>query len=436
MKKLLIAIITFLAAGVVSGQPAEAIKTWNEKNFGYLDTLYKYLHRNPEISLSEKNTSRVIASHLKNYGYQVTEGFGGNGVVGVINNGTGPVIMIRTDMDALPVKEETGAEYASKVIAKDKNGSDVPVMHACGHDIHMSVFLGTGRYLAQNKNLWKGTLILVGQPAEEVGVGAKEMLEAGLYSKFPKPDYVLAIHDNAFIPSGSVGMKPGYAMASVDRIDIKIFGRGGHGAAPHTTIDPVVMASQMILAYQTIVSRETNPINPSVLTVGSIHAGTTHNIIPSEVKLQLTLRSYSDEVREATLKSLRRISDGIATAAGMDKMPEIIVDPYFTPSTYNDLKLTERLTAIFKQHIGTEKVVNAEPYMVGEDFCFYGRDKNKIPTCIYWVGAVSPDKITEYRKLGKQLPSLHSSLFLPDYEPAIKTGILSMSVAVLDLMKK
>jgi hippurate hydrolase len=264
------------------------------------------------------------------------------------------------------------------------------------------------------------------------------MLDQGLYSRFPKPDYAIALHDNAFLPAGKVGYKKEYVMASVDRIDITVFGKGGHGAAPQSTVDPIVMASQMVLAFQTIVSRETNPIQPSVLTVGSFHAGNTHNIIPDQVKLQLTIRSYSDEVRANTIESIKRIMNGIALAAGMPetKLPQIEIDPLWTPSTFNDPALTERVTTSIASILGEGNVVEVEPYMVGEDFCFYTRTKEKIPGCIFWLGAVDPIKYEQSKKQGQPLTSLHSSKFAPVSEQTIKTGTRAMTMSVIDLFNE
>jgi amidohydrolase len=404
----------------------------------HLIDFYKDLHQTPELSLQEVNTSKKISAELKKLGFEVTENMGGFGVVGVFKNGKGPTVLVRTDMDGLPVEEQTNLDYASKAKATDKNGKQVNVMHACGHDVHMTVFTGTAQTLIALKDQWKGTLVMVGQPAEEIGAGAKAMLDQGLYSKFPKPDYAVALHDNAFLPAGKVGYKKEYVMASVDRIDITVFGKGGHGAAPQSTVDPIVMASQMVLAFQTIVSRETNPIQPSVLTVGSFHAGNTHNIIPDQVKLQLTIRSYSDEVRAKTIESIKRIMNGIAMAAGMPetRLPQIEIDPLWTPATFNDPALTAKVTNSIASILGKENVVEVEPYMVGEDFCFFSRTKEKVPGCIFWLGAVDPEKYENSKKEGQSLPSLHSSKFAPLPEPTIKTGIRAMTISVMDLFNE
>ncbi|MGV3587178.1 MAG: amidohydrolase [Adhaeribacter sp.] len=416
----------------------KAISQFIQTAYPDLSKLYQHLHTNPELSFQEKNTSARIASELKVLGYTVTTNMGGYGVVGVLKNGSGPTILIRTDLDALPILEETGLPYASKALGKSDDGKDVPVMQACGHDVHMTVFTGVAKTLVQFKNNWKGTLVLIGQPAEERSGGAKAMLQEGLFTKFPKPDYIVALHANASIPAGQVGYTEGNIMANVDAVDITVRGVGGHGAVPDKTKDPVVLASQLVLALQTIVSREISPFQPAVVTVGSIHGGTSFNVIPDEVKLQLTLRSYNDAVRNNTIASIKRICEGLARAAGMpeNRLPLVTVRDQFTPFTYNDVALTRRLTASFKRVLGSDKVVETPPSMVGEDFAFYGRTDAKIPICMFWLGTVDPKKIVESKTKSIELPGLHSSKFAPLPEPAIKTGMLAMSTAVLDLFNQ
>lgn len=414
------------------------IAQYIDQSYPGLFTLYKDLHANPELSFQEKNTAAKIAKQLKTLGFAVTENFGGYGVVGVLKNGDGPCVLVRTDLDALPVEEQTSLPYASKVRAKDDQGKEVSVMHACGHDIHMTVFTGVAQTLVEFKNQWKGTLVFIGQPAEERSGGAIAMLKEGLYNKFPRPDVGLALHSNASLPAGKVGYTEGGIMASVDAVDITIKGVGGHGAIPHQTKDPVVIAAQTVLALQTIVSREISPLQPAVVTVGSIHGGTQYNIIPDEVKLQLTLRSYDEEVRKQTIASIQRITKGIAEAAGIpqDRLPEVKVRDQYTPSTYNDIPLTRRLTNTFVRVLGKENVVDTPPSMVGEDFSRYSREEPRIPTCLFWLGTVAPDKIAQSQKNGATLSSLHSSTFAPMPEPTIKTGIKAMSAAVLEVLKK
>jgi amidohydrolase len=416
----------------------KALQQFVDSAYPDLFTLYRDLHAHPELSFQEKNTSAKIAGRLKALGYTVTQQVGGYGVVGVLRNGQGPTVLIRTDLDALPIAEETGLPYASKALGKADDGKEVPVMQACGHDIHMTVFAGVAQSLVQFKNNWKGTVVLVGQPAEERSGGAKAMLQAGLFSRFPKPDYCLALHANATLAAGKVGYTQGNIMANVDAVDITVKGVGGHGAVPHKAKDPVVLAAQIVLALQTIVSRETSPFEPSVVTVGSIHGGSSFNVIPDEVKLQLTLRSYSDEVRNQTIASIRRLCQGLAQAAGMpaDRMPEVTVKDQFTPFTYNNIELTRRLAATFRSTLGAANVVDTPPSMVGEDFAFLGRTPEKVPICMFWLGTVDAGKLAQSQAAGLSLPGLHSSKYAPVPEPTIKTGILAMTTAVLDLLNQ
>jgi len=404
-----------------------------------LDVLYKDLHAHPELSLMEVNTAAKIADELRAAGFEVTEKFGGTGIVGVLKNGPGPTLLIRTDLDALPVLEETGLPYASKARVNNFSGQEVPAMQACGHDIHMTVFAGTARMLAALKDRWAGTLVFVGQPAEEIGVGARAMLTAGLYKKFPVPDYAIAVHDSATLAAGTVGTVEGYAMANVDTAEIIVRGIGGHGAYPHTTKDPVVLAARIVVALQTIVSRETRPVDPAVVTVGSIHGGTKANIIPNEVKLQLTLRSYSDQVRQHTIEAIRRICRGEAIAAGMpdELMPIVtVVEEEFTPATYNDPALTRRVRSALVGWLGADNVRTIDAEMGGEDFSQFGRTLDKVPLCLFRVGAVDPAKVAESQRTGVGLPSLHSSKFAPLPEPTIKTGVTALTAAALELLAK
>ena len=412
------------------------IKTRAGQEYATLEQLYKHLHRNPELSFHEEKTAARMAQELNNAGYAVTPGVGKYGVVGVLKNGAGPTVLIRTDLDALPVTENTGVEYASKVRVHDEQNNEVGVMHACGHDIHMTTFIGAARLLSQLKNQWRGTLVFLGQPAEERGGGARAVLRDGLFTKFPKPDYCVAWHVASELPAGTVGFCEGYALANVNSVDLTIRGVGGHGAYPHTTKDPVVIAAQTIMALQTIVSREMKPIDPAVVTVGSIHGGTKHNIISDEVQLQLTVRSYSDHAREQTLKSIERICRGVAIAAGVpeNRMPIVKVADEFTPSTYNDPALIKKMTASMQAILGADKVVAKEPVMGGEDFGEYGRTAEKIPIAILWLGTVAPERVQESLRTGQGLPSLHSSQFAPLPEPTIKTGVIAMVAAVLDLL--
>lgn len=399
--------------------------------------LYQYFHSNPELSFHEEKTSARLAEELTRAGYEVTRGVGKYGVVAVLKNGAGPTILVRSDLDGLPVKEQTGLPFASTVTTRDDSGKEVPVMHACGHDIHMTTLTGVARVLAKLKNQWHGTVILIGQPAEERGGGARAMLQDGLFTRFPRPDYCLALHDAADLAVGTIGFTSGYAMANVDSVDITVRGAGGHGAHPDKTKDPIVLAAQIVLALQTIVSREVDPGNPAVVTVGSIHGGLKHNIIPDEVKLQLTVRSYTDEVRAQLLAAIKRIARGQAVSAGLPEslMPVVEVGDDFTPATYNDPQLTERVVGVLRQRIGATNVIAEPPTMGGEDFSEFGRTNPKVPIFMFDVGGVPRAKFDEARHTGQALPSLHSSLWAPDPEGTIKVGMGGMVAAVLDLMK-
>ena len=412
------------------------LKKGVEKDYPYLWDLYKHLHQNPELSFQEKESSARMAKELKDLGFEVTENIGGYGVVGVFKNGEGPTVLVRTDTDGLPLKEDTGLPYSSKAMGLNDEGKEVPAMHACGHDVHMTVWVGAARQLVELKKSWKGTVVFIAQPAEERSGGSKHMLKEGLYEKFPKPDYCLALHCSATLPAGTIGYKSGYALASVDMVDITVYGEGGHGAYPHTTIDPIVLASRMVLDFQTIVAREIKPTEPAVVTVGSFHAGTKHNIIPSEAKLQLTLRSYSDEVRKQSIEALKRISRGVALSAGLpeDKMPKVVVADESTPSTYNTPSLVEKVVPELEKMMGKDKVVPVESVMGGEDFARYGKTADEIPIFMYWLGTVAPEKVAEAKAEGKTLPSLHSPFFAPDAEPSLQTGVSSMTKAVLVLL--
>lgn len=400
-----------------------------------LKELYYYFHAHPELSLYEQNTSARLAEELSKIGFEVSSNIGGFGIVGIIKNGNGPTVLVRTDMDALPIKEQTGLPYASTVLVKDEHGKEVGVMHACGHDVHMTVFIGTARLLTQIKERWKGTLIMIGQPAEEKGTGSQAMLNDGLFKRFPIPDYCLALHVAADLPAGKVGYCSGYSMANVDSVDIIIHGVGGHGASPHVTKDPIVITAQVILALQTIVSREIKPTESAVITIGSIHSGTKHNIIPDKAHLQLTVRSYSDKVRNQLITAIERITKGIAQAAGVpkNKMPTITIHDDYTPSLYNDPILTERLVNAFQIALGKNNVVSYEPEMIGEDFARYGRTKHNIPICMFRLGAIEGKK-GQNMPDQESLPSLHSATFAPVVEPTIKTGVNAMTIAVLELM--
>ena len=404
-----------------------------------LQKFYTDLHLHPELSLMEEKTSAKVAAGLRAAGFEVTEKFGGYGVVGVLQNGAGPTLLIRTDMDALPVLEETGLPYASTVRVTDLSGHDVPVMHACGHDIHMTVFTGTARLLAALKDRWAGTLVFVGQPAEERVIGARAMLSAGLYRQFPKPDFALALHDESEIPAGSVATIEGFSHANVDTVTITVHGIGGHGAMPYKGKDPIVLAARIVMALQTIVSRELRATDPAVVTVGYFQGGTKNNIIPSEVKLGLTLRSYSDDTRAHLVSAVRRICRGEAIATGLpdELQPEVEVNAAEgATSVYNDPALTRRVRGTLVAWLGAAQVGTFEPSMVSEDFSEYGRTVEHVPLCMLRLGALSAEQISASARTGTPLPSLHSGKFAPVPEPTIKTGITAMTAVALDLLAK
>ncbi len=405
------------------------------KQTEYALALCKYLHRNPELSYQEEETSVRMAEELRSIGFDVTSDFGGNNVVGIYRNGESPVIMLRTDMDALPVKEKTGLSFASTKTMTDSNGKEVSVMHACGHDIHMSVMVGTVRTLINMKDKWKGTLLIVAQQSEEMGDGASLAIEEGLFQKFPVPDYALAYHINPELESRRIGLVPGPVFAGVKTVEITVFGIGGHGAYPEKCIDPVVIASRVVLDLQTIVSREISPLKPVVVTVGSIHGGTRPNIIPDEVKLELTLRYYDEEAIEQTLNAIKRICRGAALTAGMseDKMPEVWVSPGDHPPVINDVDLYEKIHEYSGNVLGAENMIRVDPAMVGEDFGLYGRTPEKVPICLIWLGSTNPEVMKDYLAKGEKPPPLHSSLLNPDYPATIETGIKAMVANVIGL---
>jgi hippurate hydrolase len=444
MRKLTVGLVALLFISLNANAQNTSLDAMIQRDLASLLSTYKALHTAPELSHREEKTSAFVAGELRKLGFTVTERIGkfqnsqwnGYGVVGVLNNGAGPTVLVRTELDALPVEEKTGVPYSSNVKAKNDAGVEVSVMHACGHDIHMTSFLGTAKLLTELKSRWSGTLVMLGQPAEETGDGANAMLRDELYTRFPKPDFAIALHDKPELETGKVGYTPGYAMASATSIDIKIRGVGGHGSAPETTKDPIVMAAQVVMALQTIISRENSPLDPAVVTVGSIHGGTRYNIIPDEVNLQLTVRTYKPEVRERILASIERIVKGVALTAGIpdDRAPVVKVSEG-TGSTYNDPQLLERLAVAFKQALGEDNVVKVPPIMASEDFGYFSLDQ-KIPTTIFWLGASDPAKVKQSRETGVALPGLHSALFTPVPEPTLRTGVKAMTSAVLELMKK
>jgi len=392
--------------------------------------LYKHLHTHPELSFKEFETSKRVADELKKAGAEVTSGVGKLGVVGVLRNGEGPTVLVRADMDALPVTEATGLPYASTVKATAGGKEEVGVMHACGHDMHMTCLIGAARWLSEHKDRWKGTVVLIGQPAEEMIGGARAMLEDGLYTRFPRPDYALALHVISDQPTGTVAYTSGPALAGSTAVDVVIRGKGGHGASPQDTVDPVVLAALAILDFQTIVSREVNPIQPAVVTVGSIHGGTKHNIIPDEVRLQLTLRAYRDEVAAQLIEGIKRRVEGLARA---HRAPEPSVEVReSTPPTVNTPGLVARVVPALVEALGEANVKPVEPVMGAEDFGLYGRDG--VPTFMFRLGTIPPSRMEQAKADKKTLPSLHSPLYHPDPVPSLRTGIRAMTAAVCELL--
>jgi len=411
--------------------PGAEVDKWVEGHLGELVELYKHFHRHPELSFQEEQTAARLAKELEDVGAEVTTGVGGHGVVALIKNGAGPTLMLRTDLDALPVVEQTGLEYASRVRVQDKRGATVGVMHACGHDIHITNLIGVARYMAAHQDRWQGTLMLIGQPAEERGAGAKAMLADGLFRRFPRPDFAIALHVASDLAAGKVAYRAGYALANVDSVDITVKGRGGHGSAPHTAIDPIVIAARLVLDLQTVVSREIKPIEPAVITVGSIHGGTKHNIIGNECSLQITVRSYAPQVRKQLIEGIRRKALAAAASAGAPD-PEINVSEG-TPSLYNDDELTQRIVPVFNEAVGEENVVEAEPSMGGEDFSRYGRAG--VPILMYRLGSVGEDRLSEYNNGAGGPPSLHSPRYYPTPGVTLKTGVTTMANAALELLE-
>ena len=416
----------------------EATQTWLKAEEGKLLEMYKDLHAHPELSFQESRTAGAMSTVLKDLGFNVLKNIGGHGVAGILENGEGPVVLVRTDTDGLPITEKTGLTFASKVRAKEQDGREVGVMHACGHDMHMTVWAGTAAFLATHKELWSGTLLFVAQPAEERGAGARAMLEDGLFSRTATPDYCLAFHVAPFLPAGTVGFCPEFALANVDSVDIRVRGKGGHGSTPEMTHDPVVLASRIVVALQTLVSRETAAQKAAVVTVGSIHGGAKHNIIPDEVFLQLTVRSYESEVRENLLDGIRRTAKYEALAAGFpeDLLPEVRVLKEHTPAAWNSPELVSRNWDAIESVLGAQGVQKVPSVMGGEDFGRYAPAAG-CPGNIMWLGVVSKEAWTLSKKPNAApLPGIHTATFAPDALPSIRTGVKAMSAAVVDILAR
>jgi amidohydrolase len=430
-----------LALIAVGTTPVAAQQLGSEvqKQMPSLMKIYDDLHANPELSFMEVRSAGILAAEARKLGFEVTDKVGGTGIVAVMKNGPGPVVMVRADMDGLPVTEQTGLPGASKIRVTTAEGVETGVMHACGHDTHMTAWVGVARLMAANKANWSGTLVMIGQPAEERGAGARMMLADGLYTRFPKPQYALAFHDAAQFPAGVIGYTPGYALANVDSVDILVKGVGGHGAYPQTTKDPIVLASRIVSTLQTLVSREISPLDSAVVTVGSFHAGAKHNIISDEAKLQLTVRSYTDAVREHLLDGIARVAKGEAIAAGIpeDKMPVVTVQKdEYTPSTFNTPDFTEEMAAYLKTSFGDKRVVQVPPVMGGEDFGRFARDDKDIKSLIIWVGGVPQAEYDAAKKEGRTLPSLHSPFWAPDAPAVISTATEALTAMAMKLMAK
>ena len=428
-----VAAFVSFAAGVANAQGRPALASEVQAVYAQSEALYRHFHQNPELSLQETKTAERLGAELRAAGFEVTTGVGKNGVVAVLRNGTGPTVMLRTDMDALPIVEDTGLPFASKVKVKDGSGVEVGVMHACGHDLHMAALVGTARAMASSRESWSGTLVLIGQPAEEITSGARAMLADGLYTRFPKPDVTIAVHDDARFASGLVGARAGPVMSNSDSYKIRIFGRGGHGARPEMAIDPIVIASRTVLALQTIVSREISPLDPSVITVGAIHGGTKHNIIPDEVELLLTVRSFTDSVRTKLVNAIDRVVKAEAIAGGATRPPSIERTIGATALS-NDPDLTRRVLAALTRELGPNRVIDAGPEMVSEDFSEYQR--GGVPVLMLRVGALDPSKAAAARSKGGTLPGLHSAQFAPDLEATMRTAIESEIITLRELMPR
>jgi amidohydrolase len=398
-----------------------------------IEALYIDLHRNPELAFQETQTAAKLAARLKAQGFEVTTGVGRTGIVGVLRNGPGPSVMMRTELDALPVAEKTGLPFASTVVTTSAAGQQTPVMHACGHDLHMAAWAGTAQLMAEHRDRWRGTRVMVGQPAEETISGAASMLRDGLFTRFPRPDVALSLHDDDTMPSGTIGYHPGLFRAMADMVTITVYGRGGHAAMPHNTIDPVVLAARIVVSLQTIVARENNPVDPVVITVGSIHGGTAGNVIPDEVRLQLSVRTYTTAVRTRTLEAIRRIARGEALATGAPREPLVEAPAEAPPPVYNDPPLTMRLATALKRNLGENQVIEMPQKMTSEDFAEYG--VAGVPSVLLHIGAVSPTRLSEARATGIPVPAPHSPEWAPDREPTLKGAIRAEVTALVELLR-
>jgi hippurate hydrolase len=423
------------AAAAQANSPSSGEATAAQVNAIYpeVEALDIDLHRNPELAFHEQRTAAKLAERIKALRYETTTGVGGTGIVGVMKNGAGPTVMLRTELDALPIQEKTGLPFASTVVVKDASGNSTPVAHACGHDLHMSAWFGTAKLMAENRERWHGTLVLIGQPAEETVGGAAAMIKDGLFTRFPKPTFALSVHDEPTLPAGQIGFHPGFFRASADAVDITIFGVGGHGAAPQDAVDPIVIAARIVLALQTIVSRGNNPLDPAVITVGSIHGGTVRNIIPDEVKLQLTVRTFSPADRKKLLASIERVAKGEALAGGAPREPLVKIEDG-TDAVYNDPELTNRVAAVLRKTLGAQNVVEMPANMTSEDFSQYGLAG--VPSVLLHIGAVDPAKLAAAQQSGTKLPGLHSPQWAPEREPTLKADIAAETAVLMEFLGK
>jgi hippurate hydrolase len=435
------AVLALLSANL----SAQELSTFVTGQLPSLVSTYKEIHSHPELSHHEEHTSALLAAELRKAGYAVTEHVGkypdgsqAYGVVAVLQNGAGPKLLIRADMDALPIVEETGVPYASHVKSTNASGQQVGVMHACGHDVHVTTLIGTARALAASKSKWHGTLMLIGQPAEESIDGARAMLADHLYERFGKPDLAIALHDTNTPPAGTVAIVSGPALASATSVDVVLRGIGGHGARPQEGKDPIVMAGEFIVQLQTIVSRQESPQDPAVVTIGDIHGGTRRNIIPNEVKMEITARAFSENGRQVILDGIRRTAQGVAVSAGIpDNLAPIVtvLDAESTPVTYNDAKLAGRVKSALVGALGTGNVFDDDPAMVSEDFGFLGLGQHDIPTVMFWLGAMDPARFASAQAEGKTLPGPHTSRFEPLPEPTLRTGVIAMTSVAMSLLQ-
>jgi amidohydrolase len=431
-------LVATLPMPAATAEVRAAVNARVDAEYASLEAIYRDLHLHPELSFMETRTAAMLAGELRKLGFEVTEKVGKTGVVAVLKNGPGPTVLVRGDMDALPLTETSGVPYASTAVVKDLSGRDQPAMHACAHDTHVTNLIGTARVLMALKERWNGTLVLVGQPAEEIVGGARAMLADGLYTRFPRPDYALALHTQSQLPAGQIGYTEGPFLASVSSVDVLVRGVGGHGARPHNTKDPVVVASEIVVALQTIVSREVKPGTAAVVTVGTIHGGTKRNIISEEVKLELTLRAFDEKVMEQLIAAIRRICAGTAQAAGVpaDRMPVITVTAESSAVTINDGPLAHRLAGVLTEWLGADRVKLVEAETGAEDFTYFGRTPEHVPICMWWVGGSAPALFAEREKNGTPVPSNHNPNFAPVPEPTLKAAVTSMTAAVLDLLAK